>query len=478
MWQSFVCAMVAAVTLQAFNPFRTGKLVLYEVRYASQWHAFEVVPFALLGVFGGLYGALFIKLNMLIARFRKGLKLLQNPIVEVALIAIITAIINFPNKFMRAQFPELVATLFAECSELKDERLGLCGAAPSSVVGFNLLAAAGLGFILASITFGLRIPAGIILPSMAVGALFGRTVGMFMRNFQQAFPNLLIFSACPPDVRCITAGTYAVIGAASTLAGATRMTVSIVVIMFELTGALNYVLPIMISVMISKWVGDAFGKQGIYESWIEHYNYPFLDNRDDMHVPDVAVAQVMTRVEDLIVLNSTGHTIASLDRLLKTYPHRGFPIITNHRDRFLLGYISRTELAFALDSARNTPRSLPPTASASFAHQPLADPTTTLDLRPWMDQTPMTLSVQSSLQMAANYFLKLGLRYVLFCERGVLMGLVTKKDIIFILNGEGERRRGEGSGIYRTAGSERLQGEQEVGLMDGDGEGDGGGGER
>ena len=52
MWQSFVCAMVAAVTLQAFDPFRTGKLVQYQVTYSRGWHDFETVPFALLGVIG------------------------------------------------------------------------------------------------------------------------------------------------------------------------------------------------------------------------------------------------------------------------------------------------------------------------------------------------------------------------------------------------------------------------------------------
>lgn len=52
MWQSFVCAMVAAVTLQFMNPFRTGKLVLYQVKYTRGWHDFEMVPFALLGVLG------------------------------------------------------------------------------------------------------------------------------------------------------------------------------------------------------------------------------------------------------------------------------------------------------------------------------------------------------------------------------------------------------------------------------------------
>lgn len=38
---------------------------------------------------------------------------------------------------------------------------------------------------------------------------------------------------------------------------------SLVVIVFELTGALSHVVPIMIAVMTAKWVGDAFGKEGI-----------------------------------------------------------------------------------------------------------------------------------------------------------------------------------------------------------------------
>ncbi len=52
MWQSFVCAMTAAVILQAFDPFRSGKLVLYQVKYSTGWHAFELVPFSILGILG------------------------------------------------------------------------------------------------------------------------------------------------------------------------------------------------------------------------------------------------------------------------------------------------------------------------------------------------------------------------------------------------------------------------------------------
>jgi chloride channel 3/4/5 len=52
MWQSFVCAMAAAVVLQLFDPFRSGKLVLYQTKYSVDWHGFEIVPYAVLGILG------------------------------------------------------------------------------------------------------------------------------------------------------------------------------------------------------------------------------------------------------------------------------------------------------------------------------------------------------------------------------------------------------------------------------------------
>jgi chloride channel 3/4/5 len=110
MWQSFVCAMTAAFTLQALNPFRTGKIVLYQVKYTTGWHGFETVPFVILGISGGLYGGLFIKLNMLVAKFRKSSHnpLIGWPIGEVTFVAVLTAFVNFPNLFMRPQLSELV----------------------------------------------------------------------------------------------------------------------------------------------------------------------------------------------------------------------------------------------------------------------------------------------------------------------------------------------------------------------------------
>jgi Voltage gated chloride channel len=40
--------------------------------------------------------------------------------------------------------------------------------------------------------------------------------------------------------------------------------VSLVVIMFELTGGLQYIVPLMVAVMTAKWIGDSLGREGMY----------------------------------------------------------------------------------------------------------------------------------------------------------------------------------------------------------------------
>jgi chloride channel 3/4/5 len=413
---------------------------------------------------------LFIKMNMAVARWKKSATWLPGPVVQVIIVAFLTALVNYPNLYMRAQSSELVYSLFAECSKVIDDQFGLCttGAASAATIVLLLLAAL-VGFFLASITFGLQIPAGIILPSMAIGALFGRAVGIIMEIWVHNHPQFFAFQNCEPDMPCVTPGTYAIIGAAAALGGVTRMTVSIVVIMFELTGALTYVLPIMIAVMVSKWVGDAFGKRGIYESWIHFNEYPFLDNSDETPIPDIPVSQIMTRIEDLVVLTATGHTIESLTNVLESHPYRGFPVVSEPREAILLGYISRAELTYNLHTSTQAPRSLPPETEAFFSHQPLADPRTTLDLRPWMDQTPITLPSRANLLLTSTYFQKLGLRYVLFSDRGVLQGLLTKEDVWYVLNGAEETRRtnaNDGMGLDTGIMREGDEGE-ERGLLNG-----------
>lgn len=101
LWHSFVCAMVSSVSLQFMNPFRTGKLVLYQVVFDRDWKNFELVPFALLGVIGGLYGVAFIRLNRIIDQTRQMTWISRYPTSEVFILALLTALISFPNVFTR-----------------------------------------------------------------------------------------------------------------------------------------------------------------------------------------------------------------------------------------------------------------------------------------------------------------------------------------------------------------------------------------
>ena len=165
----------------------------------------------------------------------------------------------------------------------------------------------------------------------------------------------------------------------------------------------------------------------------------------------------MTRIEDLIVIVATGHTIQSLADLLREHSFRGFPVIGNSRDAILLGYISRTELNFAIQSA-TTRRNLGMETEAFFIHQPLVDPTTTLDLRPWMDQTPISLNSNSRFGLTVSMFQKLGLRYILFTDKGSLKGLLTKKDIWLALN------RREAAELHGRSGFQ-TQDDVDTGLM-------------
>jgi chloride channel 3/4/5 len=111
-------------TTQVMNPFRTGQLVMFQVRYDRSWHFFELIFFIILGIFGGLYGALVIKWNLRVQAFRKKY-LSQHAVVESVILAMITAVICFPNMFLRINMTEMMEILFQECEGDIDYK-GLC----------------------------------------------------------------------------------------------------------------------------------------------------------------------------------------------------------------------------------------------------------------------------------------------------------------------------------------------------------------
>ena len=93
----------------------------------------------------------------------------------------------------------------------------------------------------------LPLPCGVFAPCLAIGAGVGRMVGETMRHIDPMFM----------EQGNVDAGGYAVLGAASMAAGVTR-TISSAILVFELTGGLEHVLPILVAVVVSYVIGQWF----------------------------------------------------------------------------------------------------------------------------------------------------------------------------------------------------------------------------
>ncbi|KAK9370277.1 chloride channel [Lipomyces kononenkoae] len=359
MWRSYFCALVGTGVLAAINPFRTGQLVMFQVHYDRDWHFFEIIFFIVLGVFGGLYGIFVSKWNLEVQAFRKK-HLGRYAIEEIACLAAITAIICYFNQFLKIDMTESMEILFKEC-EGEEDYAGLCEPSNRSHVIASLLFATIVRILLVIVSYGSKVPAGIFVPSMAIGASFGRLVGILVQILYESHPESGFFAACSKDGQCITPGTYAFLGAAAALSGIMNITVSVVVIMFELTGALTYILPTMIVVGVTKIINDKFGKGGIAEQTIFFNGFPFLDKEE--HVFGVNVSDVM--IQGISVLPSYGMTLGEVEELLKRTKYGGFPVVEDTRSMILSGYIGRTELQYAIERAkRSSP--LQPTAKCFF----------------------------------------------------------------------------------------------------------------
>ena len=112
---------------------------------------------------------------------------------------------------------ELVANLFAECrSEGADpiEGLDLCTRDPALLAG-PVARSIGVALLvkgaLTVVTFGIKLPAGIFIPTLGVGACAGRILGIFGQYWQWKHPSFGMFEACRGDMDCVIPGLYAMV---------------------------------------------------------------------------------------------------------------------------------------------------------------------------------------------------------------------------------------------------------------------------
>ncbi|XP_078450713.1 H(+)/Cl(-) exchange transporter 4-like isoform X1 [Lampetra fluviatilis] len=489
LWRSFFAALVAAFVLRALNPFGSSHLVLFYVQYRRPWHLPELLPFVALGVFGGLWGAAFIKFNIAWCRRRKFSRLGRFPVTEVLVVALVTAVLSYPNPYTRKSSSSLIAELLRDCNPLQ-QASPLCGLSPPSspypspssspspspsgladnvtswttpvttttaappdldsqnaslwLLGMALV----FKVVITVFTFGMKVPSGLFIPSMAVGAVAGRLLGIGVQRMAWSHGAALgIDGWCSPGTSCVTPGLYAMVGATACLAGVTRMTVSLVVIVFELTGGLEYIVPLMAAIMTSKWVGDAFGREGIYEAHIRLNGYPFLEAKEEVTHTTLAAHAMHPRPGEppLTLLTQEDMTVGEVRQLVRDSTCNGFPVVASRESHRLIGFALRRDLTLALENASERAEGLddsslvllgPPragTARASVTSEPLSCPlhaARPLKLRSIVDDAPLAVSDRTPMDTVVDMFRKLGLRQCLVTRNGRLLGIITKKDVL------------------------------------------------
>lgn len=436
MWRAFFCTAIGALILKMLNPLGTGKLVVFQVSYTHGWKWVELPLFLLVGVVGGLLGQLFVKLNIKWIAYKRTTWIKRWAIIEVLFVSLLTAFLCFSNIFTRLPTTEALAALFASC----DDQPGLCSEPPLQLLG-SLLIALVLKLLLTSITNGIKVPAGMMVPCLAMGALFGRMVGVIFHQFYllDARDNRLsLFAECEGSGNsCIEPGLYALLAAAAVLNGATGITVSLTVIFFELTGQADFIVPIMLAVVGSWSVGSGQHAKGLYDELIELNEYPYLDVKaTNIKFKQAEAQSIMTR--QLTCIPWSGTTLARLEALLTAAPFSGFPIVLGSDDEditadpLVSGFVSRAQLEDLLQQAKaehyeeNTACFICPedVARASASSERF------LDLSEMIDRSPLQVADSTPLEVVCKMFQMLGMRFLLVTHHGRLRGIITKKDLI------------------------------------------------
>lgn len=473
LFRMFFCAVTSAMFLKFMNPYGTGKIVFFEVTYpVNDWRAWEVVIFAFIGVCGGVMGALFCKFHIWWgSTFRQWKPIKASPVLDVMWVAVVTAFVTFPNELLSKAPNEVLYRLASPCSADESE---LCPTDLSNIP--SALATLAYAFVgkalLTCVTFGIKVPSGIYIPSMIVGALFGRMVGLVVQYVEHLYPSITLS-------RMIIPGFYAMVGAGAVMAGVTRMTVTLAVILFELTSQLGHVIPFSIAILFSNWVANAIEPRSLYELIIQKQEFPFLDNRRilafDSPLEDLVT--ILGKDEVLDVSSSPYVKLTHLRAMLSSLQARAqydgcIPIVSGN---MLRGLISAPELEFALDLIEQRSAQigytdpivckLPVTDEDKeryqdlyrgavdveseggfvqkmpvirtedyFAYEGAAEQDAIIakitDLAPFIDRVPITMDIHSPLSLVQMVFTKLGTRVICVVKDGKFVGILHKKKFI------------------------------------------------
>ncbi|XP_048773675.2 H(+)/Cl(-) exchange transporter 6-like isoform X2 [Ostrea edulis] len=354
-WRSFFCSMAATYSLNFFlSGVNTGNwgyfylpgLINFGVfKCANEsgigchlWNAVDLIVFIFMGLLGGVFGALFNTINLLLTQHR--MKHVQKKhkfirILEAILVAALTSTVSFSAAMLLGEcrvmsssqengttplIDESVRTYFCPDGQYNDMATLFFNSQEEAIKqlfhqeGKFSLATLGLFFvfffILSCWTYGVHVPSGLFVPSLLCGAAYGRFVATVLVKIGYANHE--------------NSGTFALIGAAAFLGGVVRMTISLTVILIESTNEISYGLPLMLVLMVAKWSGDYFN-EGLYDIHIKLKGVPLLEWEVHHGTERLKAHDVM---DESLSYVFTVSRVSSLIRMLRTTAHNAFPVVS------------------------------------------------------------------------------------------------------------------------------------------------------
>ncbi|XP_062499246.1 chloride channel protein D-like [Corticium candelabrum] len=249
-------------------------------------------------------------------------------------------------------------------------------------------------FLMAGLTAGTSIASGLVIPTLTIGGCIGRVYSIAINEWIKH----------PTGQHVADPGTWAMIGAAAFWSGTGRITVTIAVIMLEITGKFRFLPAIMVAVVVAKWVGD-WMNHSLYHALLHLKHIPYLG---DPHKSMTTTAgEAMVRE---VVTFSENESRNEIERVLNETTHHGFPVLHHNESRtYMVGLVTRLHIEQALDDhpAQN--------------QIPLCD---------YMDCTPYTVPPGYFIYDAVYFFKNMGLRHLCVVNNQFeLLGILTRKDL-------------------------------------------------
>uniref|UniRef100_A0A3Q1K9B2 Chloride channel protein 2 n=1 Tax=Anabas testudineus TaxID=64144 RepID=A0A3Q1K9B2_ANATE len=327
----------------------------------------ELPAFAVVGIASGFGGALFVYLNRLIVVFMRKQKainkfLMKKRLLFPALVTLCISTLTFPpgfGQFMAGQLTQK-ETLQAFFDNLTWSKQGLAEEFdymghsqawrhPQVSVFVVLVIFIIMKFWMSALATTLPVPCGAFMPVFLIGAAFGRLVGESMAAW---FPDGIHSDG---TIYPIVPGGYAVVGAAA-LSGAVTHTVSTAVIVFELTGQISHILPVMIAVILANAVAQSL-QPSLYDSIIRIKKLPYLPELGWGHHEkyNIRVEDIMVRDVRYITLNCC---YRDLHNVLLTGHLKTLALVESAESMILLGSIERSQLQSLLSQQLSRTRRL------------------------------------------------------------------------------------------------------------------------